>query len=248
MHHDIGFSETVSNVVEIARGDHLIGRHHYGRYRYDRATSPAHSPSPTRLDTQISAHHRYNRRIHPYGTTSLCQRSRSPSPARLQELRERERERYHREEVVSRPYIQHTYPVLQSHRDFGRRLPPRPIKPTTLQLKSTNINFPRLNTSPTHSLHLSLNTHSLPYGVHSLPNSRGEIARDPRIYHHTESERDRERDRLRERERDYDSRYVFRDTERELFEIERELERARDSARDTEYERFVDQSSKGSYC
>ncbi|XP_038116916.1 voltage-dependent calcium channel type A subunit alpha-1 isoform X2 [Culex quinquefasciatus] len=242
MHHDIGFSETVSNVVEIARRDHLIGRHHYGRYRYDRgswsvATSPAHSPSPTRLDTQISAHHRYNRRIHPYGTTSLCQRSRSPSPARLQELRERERERYHREEVVSRPYIQHTYPVLQSHRDFGRRLPPRPIKPTTLQLKSTNINFPRLNTSPTHSLHLSLNTHSLPYGVHSLPNSRGEIARDPRIYHHTESERDRERDRLRERERDYDSRYVFRDTERELFEIERELERARDSARDTEYER-----------
>ncbi|XP_065091465.1 voltage-dependent calcium channel type A subunit alpha-1-like isoform X5 [Ochlerotatus camptorhynchus] len=225
LHHDIGFSETVSNVVEIARRDHLI------------ATSPARSPSPTRLDTQISAHHRYNRRIHPYGTTSLCQRSRSPSPARLQELRERERERY-REEVVSRPYIQHTYPVLQSHRDFGRRLPPRPIKPTTLQLKSTNINFPRLNTSPTHqSLHLSLNTHSLPYGVHSLPNSRGEISRDPRIYHHTESERDRERERLRERERDYGSRYVFRDTERELFEIERELERARDSARDTDYER-----------
>ncbi|XP_055550028.1 voltage-dependent calcium channel type A subunit alpha-1-like isoform X8 [Wyeomyia smithii] len=201
------------------------------------ATSPARSPSPTRLDTQISAHHRYNRRIHPYGTTSLCQRSRSPSPARLQELRERERERF-REEVLTRPYIQHTYPVLQSHRDFGRRLPPRPIKPTTLQLKSTNINFPRLNTSPTHqSLHLSLNTHSLPYGVHSLPNSRGEISRDPRIYHHTESERDRERERLRERERDYGSRYVFRDTERELFEIERELERARDSARDTEYER-----------
>ncbi|XP_062714460.1 voltage-dependent calcium channel type A subunit alpha-1 isoform X4 [Aedes albopictus] len=225
LHHDIGFSETVSNVVEIARRDHLI------------ATSPARSPSPTRLDTQISAHHRYNRRIHPYGTTSLCQRSRSPSPARLQELRERERERY-REEIVSRPYIQHTYPVLQSHRDFGRRLPPRPIKPTTLQLKSTNINFPRLNTSPTHqSLHLSLNTHSLPYGVHSLPNSRGEISRDPRIYHHTESERDRERERLRERERDYGSRYVFRDTERELFEIERELERARDSARDTDYER-----------
>ncbi|XP_062714462.1 voltage-dependent calcium channel type A subunit alpha-1 isoform X6 [Aedes albopictus] len=219
LHHDIGFSETVSNVVEIA------------------PTSPARSPSPTRLDTQISAHHRYNRRIHPYGTTSLCQRSRSPSPARLQELRERERERY-REEIVSRPYIQHTYPVLQSHRDFGRRLPPRPIKPTTLQLKSTNINFPRLNTSPTHqSLHLSLNTHSLPYGVHSLPNSRGEISRDPRIYHHTESERDRERERLRERERDYGSRYVFRDTERELFEIERELERARDSARDTDYER-----------
>ncbi|XP_041788715.1 voltage-dependent calcium channel type A subunit alpha-1-like isoform X3 [Anopheles merus] len=240
LHHDIGFSETVSNVVEIARRDHLIGRHHYGHGyggRYHRATSPARSPSPSRLDTQISAHHRCNRRIHPYGTTSLGQRSRSPSPARLQEWRERERDRY-REEIVSRPYIQHTYPVLQSHRDFGRRLPPRPIKPTTLQLKSTNINFPQLNTSPTHqNLHLALNTHTLPYSVHSLPGSRGDIPRDPRIYHHTESERDRERERLRERERDYGSRYVFRDTERELFEIERELERARDSARDTEYER-----------
>uniref|UniRef100_A0A182JGJ8 Voltage-dependent calcium channel type A subunit alpha-1 n=2 Tax=Anopheles atroparvus TaxID=41427 RepID=A0A182JGJ8_ANOAO len=240
LHHDIGFSETVSNVVEIARRDHLIGRHHYGHGyggRYHRATSPARSPSPSRLDTQISAHHRCNRRIHPYGTTSLGQRSRSPSPARLQEWRERERDRY-REEIVSRPYIQHTYPVLQTHRDFGRRLPPRPIKPTTLQLKSTNINFPQLNTSPTHqNLHLALNTHTLPYSVHSLPGSRGDIPRDPRIYHHTESERDRERERLRERERDYGSRYVFRDTERELFEIERELERARDSARDTEYER-----------
>ncbi|XP_040175650.1 voltage-dependent calcium channel type A subunit alpha-1-like isoform X2 [Anopheles arabiensis] len=245
LHHDIGFSETVSNVVEIARRDHLIGRHHYGHGyggRYHRgswsvATSPARSPSPSRLDTQISAHHRCNRRIHPYGTTSLGQRSRSPSPARLQEWRERERDRY-REEIVSRPYIQHTYPVLQSHRDFGRRLPPRPIKPTTLQLKSTNINFPQLNTSPTHqNLHLALNTHTLPYSVHSLPGSRGDIPRDPRIYHHTESEHDRERERLRERERDYGSRYVFRDTERELFEIERELERARDSARDTEYER-----------
>ena len=61
------------------------------------ATSPAHSPSPSRYDSQISAHHKCNRRIHPYGTTSLCQRSRSPSPARLQELRERERERYHEE-------------------------------------------------------------------------------------------------------------------------------------------------------
>uniref|UniRef100_A0A182W0Z1 Voltage-dependent calcium channel type A subunit alpha-1 n=1 Tax=Anopheles minimus TaxID=112268 RepID=A0A182W0Z1_9DIPT len=230
LHHDIGFSETVSNVVEIARRDHLIGS-------WSVATSPARSPSPSRLDTQISAHHRCNRRIHPYGTTSLGQRSRSPSPARLQEWRERERDRY-REEIVSRPYIQHTYPVLQSHRDFGRRLPPRPIKPTTLQLKSTNINFPQLNTSPTHqNLHLALNTHTLPYSVHSLPGSRGDIPRDPRIYHHTESERDRERERLRERERDYGSRYVFRDTERELFEIERELERARDSARDTEYER-----------
>jgi hypothetical protein len=39
--------------------------------------------------------HRNNRRNHlnykGYGTTSLMQRSRSPSPARIQEMRERER-------------------------------------------------------------------------------------------------------------------------------------------------------------
>jgi voltage-dependent calcium channel N type alpha-1B len=31
----------------------------------------------------------------------------------------------------------------------GRRLPPTPNKPSTLKLQSTNINFPKLNASPT---------------------------------------------------------------------------------------------------
>jgi hypothetical protein len=50
---------------------------------------------------------------------------------------------------------QHSYPVLVSRRGQsaqggqGRRLPPTPNKPSTLKLQSTNINFPKLNASPT---------------------------------------------------------------------------------------------------
>lgn len=54
------------------------------------STSPARSPSPLRY---AHGHHR-GKQSHfspTYGTTSLCQRSRSPSPARLQEMRERGR-------------------------------------------------------------------------------------------------------------------------------------------------------------
>lgn len=71
------------------------------------STSPARSPpSPrSRYSSGVhgSSHHRNNRRNHlnykAYGTTSLMQRSRSPSPARVQEMRERERyiERYRNE-------------------------------------------------------------------------------------------------------------------------------------------------------
>lgn len=73
------------------------------------STSPARSPSPSRYhhgaphdrgpggahhqSHHHSAAHRSNRQSHlqfpMYGTTSLGQRSRSPSPARLQEMRER---------------------------------------------------------------------------------------------------------------------------------------------------------------
>lgn len=45
---------------------------------------------------------------------------------------------------------QHSYPVLVTRRGGqGRRLPPTPNKPSTLKLQSTNINFPKLNASPT---------------------------------------------------------------------------------------------------
>lgn len=73
------------------------------------STSPARSPSPTRYGhhpgggngggsssggaaATVVQHRRRNHLQNPtYGTTSLCQRSRSPSPARLQEMRERDR-------------------------------------------------------------------------------------------------------------------------------------------------------------
>jgi len=67
------------------------------------STSPARSPpSPRSRFPGGSSTHRNSRRNHlnykAYGTTSLIQRSRSPSPARLQEMRE-SRERYYRNEM-----------------------------------------------------------------------------------------------------------------------------------------------------
>lgn len=57
------------------------------------STSPARSPSPTRYGHHGGVHHRRRNHLQnpTYGTTSLCQRSRSPSPARLLEMRERDR-------------------------------------------------------------------------------------------------------------------------------------------------------------
>lgn len=55
------------------------------------STSPARSPSPTHYDGQVPRSRRPELPYPNYGTTSLCQRSRSPSPARLQEMRERDR-------------------------------------------------------------------------------------------------------------------------------------------------------------
>lgn len=46
--------------------------------------------------------------------------------------------------------MQHSHPVLGSRRGQGRRLPPTPCKPSTLQLRPGPINFPKLNASPTH--------------------------------------------------------------------------------------------------
>ncbi|KXJ78647.1 hypothetical protein RP20_CCG003968 [Aedes albopictus] len=170
-HHDVGFSDTVSNVVEIQKEEHKRG-------------PPGH--------------------------------------------------------------VQHSYPVLVARRQGqGRRLPPTPCKPSTLQLKQTNINFPKLNASPTHTLH---STHTTPHSIHSLPPTR-EFLRERDRERDRERERDlyyRERDRERDRERYRSSRereardygplhYEFRDRERELYEreIEREFER--------EYERMEHQ-------
>ncbi|XP_037935062.1 voltage-dependent calcium channel type A subunit alpha-1 isoform X8 [Teleopsis dalmanni] len=218
IHHDIGFSDTVSNVVEMVK-ETRHPRHGYGHPRYPRgswsaSTSPARSPSPSRYGRS----RRTQLPFPTYGTTSLCQRSRSPSPARLQEMRERDRLGYGID--MGGTHVQHSYPTLASRRSgVGRRLPPTPSKPSTLQLKPTNINFPKLNASPTHQTH-----HSTPHSVHSLPHHR-DLLRDPRDMYYSSRERDRDRERYRDRMRDYDLRYEYRDREREMYERERDRER-----------------------
>ncbi|XP_043867436.1 voltage-dependent calcium channel type A subunit alpha-1 isoform X15 [Drosophila mojavensis] len=156
IHHDIGFSDTVSNVVEMVK--------------------------ETRHPRHGNNHPRYPR---------------------------------------GGAHVQHSYPTLASRRaGIGRRLPPTPSKPSTLQLKPTNINFPKLNASPTHT------HHSTPHSVHSLPHHR-DLLRDPRDVYYSSRERDRDRERFRDRDRlhEYDVRYEYRDRERELYERERERER-----------------------
>ncbi|XP_053950330.1 voltage-dependent calcium channel type A subunit alpha-1 isoform X10 [Anastrepha ludens] len=230
IHHDIGFSDTVSNVVEMVK-ETRHPRHGYGLPRYPRgswsaSTSPARSPSPSRYGGHYSRSRRTELPFPTYGTTSLCQRSRSPSPARLQEMRERDRLGYGID--MGGTHVQYSYPTLASRRaGMGRRLPPTPSKPSTLQLKPTNINFPKLNASPTHT------HHSTPHSVHSLPHHR-DLLRDRAMYRdlYSSRERDRDRERYRDHLRDYDMRYEYRDHERELYE------RERDRLRDFERERL----------
>ncbi|XP_067640085.1 voltage-dependent calcium channel type A subunit alpha-1 isoform X7 [Eurosta solidaginis] len=223
IHHDIGFSDTVSNVVEMVK-ETRHPRHGYGHPRYPRgswsaSTSPARSPSPSRYGGHYTRSRRTELPFPTYGTTSLCQRSRSPSPARLQEMRERDRLGYGID--MGGAHVQYSYPTLASRRaGMGRRLPPTPSKPSTLQLKPTNINFPKLNASPTHT------HHSTPHSVHSLPHHR-DLLRDRVMYRdlYSSRERDRDRERYRDHLRDYDMRYEYRDHERELYERERDRQR-----------------------
>ncbi|XP_070132493.1 voltage-dependent calcium channel type A subunit alpha-1 isoform X6 [Drosophila bipectinata] len=229
IHHDIGFSDTVSNVVEMVKETrhprHGNSHPRYPRGSWSASTSPARSPSPSRYGGHLSRSKRTQLPYPTYGTTSLCQRSRSPSPARLQEMRERDRLGYGIN--MGGTHVQHSYPTLASRRaGIGRRLPPTPSKPSTLQLKPTNINFPKLNASPTHT------HHSTPHSVHSLPHHR-DLLRDPRDVYYSSRDRERDRERLRDRDRDrdrdriheYDLRYEYRDRERELYERERDRER-----------------------
>nr|XP_034182336.1 voltage-dependent calcium channel type A subunit alpha-1 isoform X16 [Osmia lignaria] len=143
-HEGPGFSDTVSNVVEIQRHTHhphssQYNHRHRIRGPWSASTSPARTPSPI--------HHIDRGRA--YGTTSLEQRSRSPSPIGGRQPAH-PHQHYHRHH----PH-QHSYPVLVTRRVPGRQLPPTPDKPSTLQLKKqANINFPKLNASPTHGSHM----------------------------------------------------------------------------------------------
>ncbi|XP_046399409.1 voltage-dependent calcium channel type A subunit alpha-1-like [Ischnura elegans] len=157
-HHDIGFSDTVSNVVELVKHDSTSMRRGRVRGSWSASNSPdryvprsdgrSRSPSPHRHHPHHPhgrGHHhpppphlQQRRRRRQYGTTSLEQRSRSPSP------------------IPRRPN-QHSYPVLATaRRGAGRRLPPTPDKPSTLRLPPGSsraapapLNFPHLSRSPT---------------------------------------------------------------------------------------------------
>ncbi|XP_065171209.1 voltage-dependent calcium channel type A subunit alpha-1-like isoform X27 [Atheta coriaria] len=192
LHHDIGFSDTVSNVVEIVKHEHQRSsqRHRKGGSEFlgswSASTSPARSPSPTNNRHHYNVRHggggggggsggyRAPHRGAAYGTTSLCQRSRSPSPTHPVP---------HQHgpptiacAVVGLPVhhsaamqgsVQHSHPVLGSRRGQGRRLPPTPCKPSTLQLRPGPINFPKLNASPTHFDLLQMQSHS----AHATPHA-----------------------------------------------------------------------------
>ncbi|XP_076258403.1 calcium voltage-gated channel subunit cacophony isoform X1 [Rhynchophorus ferrugineus] len=183
LHHDIGFSDTVCDIVGIVKHEHQrsstkrLPREFSALGSWSASTSPARSPSPTN-----SGFNRYNSRYGPlrssrrgaaYGTTSLCQRSRSPSPTHP--VSHHQGPPFIAGAVVGIPMqqsaahkgsMQHSHPLLGGRRGQGRRLPPTPCKPSTLQLKPGTINFPKLNASPTH-----IQTHSAHATPHSYPHS-----------------------------------------------------------------------------
>lgn len=155
LHHDMRLIDTVSNVVEIVKHDpghgHGNSKKRITGSSWSASTSPARSPSPSQPYYHPSTTSKR------YGTTSLEQRSRSPSPLgtgpgqcaqpRLQTHHYR---RHPPQPLMSHPIQQQSYPVLVSRRGQGRRLPDTPSKPSTLQLRPASINFPKLNASPTH--------------------------------------------------------------------------------------------------
>ncbi|KAJ3619597.1 hypothetical protein MTP99_005266 [Tenebrio molitor] len=182
LHHDIGFSDTVSNVVEIVKHEQHRAHSHrrFVRGSWSASTSPARSPSPT--GTRHNSGYgplRSSRRV--YGTTSLCQRSRSPSPTHP--IPHHQGPPIIAGAVVGIPMqqsaahqasVQHSHPMLGGRRGQGRRLPPTPSKPSTLQLRPGPINFPKLNASPTHQMQ-SHSAHATPHAI-------------PHNYHHRERE------------------------------------------------------------
>ncbi|XP_025989217.2 voltage-dependent calcium channel type A subunit alpha-1 isoform X2 [Solenopsis invicta] len=151
-----------TNLEERSRSPSPIGdgrshRHHRHRppqhiersSRYGTTNLEQRSKSPSPIDgDHLHQYPRYHPPLHiersgRYSTTNLEQRSRSPSPTGSGRPYHHRRRHLH----------QHSYPVLVTRRGQGRRLPPTPDKPSTLQLKLANINFPKLNASPTHGSH-----------------------------------------------------------------------------------------------
>ncbi|XP_053600619.1 voltage-dependent calcium channel type A subunit alpha-1 isoform X7 [Plodia interpunctella] len=126
-HHDIGFSDTVSNVVEIVKHEHQRhGRTHRAPHHYH-----PHAGKEWRA---------------PYPTTSLSQPSRSPSPPHHTYVwapigGDRDRE--------WREWRDRSWEREGGRRGRGRQLPPTPTKPSTLQVKQQPP-FNRISHSPSH--------------------------------------------------------------------------------------------------
>ncbi|XP_061715728.1 voltage-dependent calcium channel type A subunit alpha-1 isoform X11 [Cydia pomonella] len=129
-HHDIGFSDTVSNVVEIVKHEHQ---------RHGRSHRPPHHYHP----------HAGKEWRAPHPTTSLSQPSRSPSPPHhtyvWAPIGERERER----DREWRAWRDRSWERDGARRGRGRQLPPTPTKPSTLQVKQQPP-FTRITHSPSH--------------------------------------------------------------------------------------------------
>ncbi|KMQ94501.1 voltage-dependent calcium channel type a subunit alpha-1 [Lasius niger] len=102
--------------------------HHHDQYYYDTDNDQYYDHH------QYYHHHHHHHDHHDHRPPSYYQHQNTYVP--------RSSIRYHK-----------VYPVLVARRGQGRRLPPTPNKPSTLQLKPANINFPKLNASPTHGLH-----------------------------------------------------------------------------------------------
>ncbi|CAK1599480.1 unnamed protein product [Parnassius mnemosyne] len=126
--HDIGFSDTVNNVVEIVKHEHQ---------RHGRTHRAPHHYHPHGKEWRA-----------PYPTTSLSLPSRSPSPPHhtyvwAPIVGDRDREREWRE------WRERSWEREGQRRGRGRQLPPTPTKPSTLQVKQQPP-FTRISHSPSH--------------------------------------------------------------------------------------------------
>ncbi|XP_076352294.1 voltage-dependent calcium channel type A subunit alpha-1-like isoform X1 [Tachypleus tridentatus] len=162
--HDIGFSDTVFDIVE--RTKHETSRRGrakvklrgdefgmYGQGSPFRGRSPVRSmlgkSSPWRISSPSPGR---SRSVSPeYGTACLYRPSRSPSP----KITSTHSEFYGRVPLEHRsrspsPASAHSLPLQRVSR--GRKLPPTPNKPSTLRLNVRSmerINFPTVSRSPT---------------------------------------------------------------------------------------------------
>ncbi|CAG9783214.1 unnamed protein product [Diatraea saccharalis] len=146
-HHDIGFSDTVNNVVEIVKHEHQRhGRTHRPPHHYHpHAWWKVHEGIPdSREGVEGAAPH-----DQPEPALAVAQPATPPhlravwAPIGGDRERDREREREWRE------WRERSWEREGARRGRGRQLPPTPTKPSTLQVKSQP-SFTRISHSPSH--------------------------------------------------------------------------------------------------